>query len=676
MKRVSAILLATAAVAFGIGGGSSGVQNAPQQSAPQAAPPQQTSPLVAPLQQAIQVFAPQPQPVPATAPAQGAGGQSQSAAQPGGSNFLGKDIPFFDPGSNIATWDGKNWNVSNNVLFQARFEKYLNAPAATTESDNEYQALLGEIMDLLAPGRVTSKSLDQAFQDLAKASRFQQDAHLCDSIASQVYSAWLSRKSNDRLHAASKSIEDERKRLEWNARLTAEGTKLESSGGGSGKSSSGKSSSGKSKEGGGGQNQGGEGQNPQQQAQQLSRDMQMQPIVTRLAEVNALIRANQLKREVAELQVKIEFQSLIIQHFLQRRFQHVIIGTRFYRNIFADGDSRLRIGEDAKSLFAKTSGLPPNMGTIDSIANEIMRDVHEGIQAFNFLLEKNELESATKRLAETFILGEYLPEVRTLNREDKRKALAFVHKSNQLISAIEVKDYALAEKLVAEFGQTAKDFDAAKPMAVIETAKQISTMHIAKARNAAVSGDKATLEAELKAATEIWPRNPSLTEVSKVIFSQADVQSRAMVDFDQLVSQKNYRQIYEDRMRFIAATAMYPEKQEQLRKVLEDMQVIEIALVQAQEIEKRGDYAGAWESAEKAFRNFPDDNKLNQVRTNLTTKAADFVHAIRQAEELEQKKQPGSSLAWYLKAQSVYPPSDFARQGVDRLTKEILPDAS
>ena len=630
----------------------------PQQASRQATASQQAAPqTTAPAQPLIQVFPQQPQAGQPAAPAQGSGGQSQSAAPAGGSNFLGKDVPFFDPGSNIATWDGKSWNVSNNALFQARFEKYLNAPAAATESDNEYQALLGEVMDLLAPGRVTPKSIDRAFQYLAKASEFEQDAHLCDSIASQVYSAWLSRKSNDRLTAASKSLEDERKRLEWNARLTAEGTKLESSGGGG---------SGKTKDG---------GQNPQQQAQQLSRDTQMQPIVTRLAEVNALIRANQLKREVGELQVRIEFQSLIAQHFLQRRFQHAIIGTRFYRNIFADGDSQLRIGEDAKNLFAKTSGLPPNMGTIDSMANEIMRDVHQGIQAFKFLLEKNELESATKRLAETFVVGEYLPEVRTLIREDKRKALAFAQRSNQLISAIEVKDYALAEKLVTELGQTAKDFDASKPMAAIETAKQISAMHIAKARNAAVSGDKATLEAELKAATEIWPRNPSLAEVSKVIFSQGDVQSRAMVDFDQLVSQKNYRQIYEDRMRFIAAAAMYPEKQEQLRKVLEDMQVIETALIQAQEIEKRGDYAGAWESAEKAFRNFPDDNKLNQVRANLTTKAADFVQAIRQAEELEEKKQPGSSLAWYLKARNVYPPSEFARQGVERLTKEILPDA-
>ena len=650
MKRTLAILLASATFAAAQGNVSSEFQNAPQQ--PAQNPPQPLAPQPAP-----------PQPAPAQqgpAGGQNGGGAANQGAQPnpnaGGSSFLGKDVPFFDPGSNIITWDGKSWNINNNALFEARFEKYLNAPPATSPPETEYQALLQQIMDKLSPGRITPRSTDEAFQLLARASRYQQDANLCDSIANQVYSAWLARKNNDRLNAASGALEDERKRLEWNARLTAEGTKLEGSG------------SGKSKDGAVNQQV--------QQQQQLSREMQMQPILTRLAEVTALIRANQLKREVAELQVKIEFQSLIVQHFLQRRFQHALIGTRFYRSIFADGDSQLRVGEDAKNLFSKTSGLPPTMGTIDSLANEILRDVHEGVQAFKFLLGKNELQSASKRLAETFMIGEYLPDVRTLDREDKRRALAFVQKSNQLISAIEVKDFSMAEKLVKEMSESAKDFDVSKAMAAIETAKQISAMHIAKARNAAVSGDKETLEAELKAATEIWPRNPALTEVSQMIFSQADVQSRALVDFDQLLSQKNYRQILDDRMRFIAATSMYPEKQEQLRKVLEDMQVIETSIIQAQEIEKRGDYAGAWESAEKAFRNFPDDNKLNQVRANLTTKAADFVHAVRQAEELEQKDQPGSSLAWFLKAQSEYPASDFARQGVERLTKKILPDAS
>ena len=646
MKRPLIILLATAAVAVAQGDVSSEFQNAPQQ--PAQNPLQPAPPQPAPPQPAA------PQPAGGGAPAKSG---APSGSNPGGSSFLGKDVAFFDPGSNIVAWDGKSWNINNNALFEARFEKYLNAPSAVTPPETEYQALLQQIMEKLSPGKITPRSTDEAFQLLAKASRYQEDANLCDSIANQVYSSWLARKNNDRLNAAGKTLEDERKRLEWNARLTAEGTKLEGG------------SSGKSKEGAANDEQ-------RQQQQNLGREMQMQPILTRLAEITALMRANQLKREVAELQVKIEFQSLIVQHFLQRRFQHALIGTRFYRSIFADGDSQLRVGEDAKNLFAKTSGLPPTMGTIDSLANEIMRDVREGVHAFKFLLEKNELQSATKRLAETFMIGEYLPDVRTLNRDDKRRGLAFVQKSNQLISAIEVKDFALAEKLVAELSETAKDFDVSKPMAAIETAKQISSMHIAKARNAAVSGDKETLEAELKAATEIWPRNPALTEVSKMIFSQADVQSRALVDFDQLLSQKNYRQILDDRMRFIAATAMYPQKQEQLRKVLEDMQVIETSLIQAQEIEKRGDYAGAWESAEKAFRNFPEDNKLNQVRANLTTKAADFVHAIRQAEQLEQKAQPGSSLSWYLKAQNEYPASDFARQGVDRLTKQILPDAS
>jgi len=590
----------------------------------------------------------QPQPQQQPPPASSQGNNKPS----GGSSFLGKDVPMFDPGSDLVQWDGKTWNINNNRIFEARFEKYLNAPEETSETSLKYNKILSEIMDKMSPNRVTPKSIDEAFQLLPQASEFDIDSKLCDAIANQIYAAWLSKRSNDRLSAANDSLEKEQKRLEWNAKVTAEGTSL-----------------------GGPSSEKGAAAEDWKKRQQLKRDMEMQPLLTRLVEVKALQKANQLKSEVAELQVKLEFQALIVQHFMQRRFQHVVIATRFYRSIFNDGDSTLKVGKDAKSLFSKTSGMPPTVGTLDSLANEAMRDVKEGVQAFQFLLEKQELESATKRLAETFILGEYMPDVRSLPREQKRKALAFVQKSNQLISAIEVKDYTLAEKLVKDLNDTAKDFDNSKPLAVIETSRTVSAMHIAKAKNAAVSGDKATLEAELKAATEIWPRNPQLAEVGGMIFNQADVQGRAIVDFDQLLSQKNYRQIYDDKMRFIAATAMYPEKQQQLRKVLEDMALIEAAIIRAQEIEKRGDSAGAWESAQRAFQQFPDDNKLNQVRADLTTKAAEFVRSLKQAEELEKKGQPGSSLAWYLKAQKTYPASEFAREGIQRINTQILPDA-
>ena len=96
----------------------------------------------------------------------------------------------------------------------------------------------------------------------------------------------------------------------------------------------------------------------------------MQPYTTRLAEILATIKANQAKKELTTLQAKIEFQALFVQLFLQRRFQHVLIGTRFYRAIFRSGESKLEVGKDTKDLFEKSSGMPPTVGTLDSFAHE------------------------------------------------------------------------------------------------------------------------------------------------------------------------------------------------------------------------------------------------------------------------------------------------------------------
>jgi selenocysteine-specific translation elongation factor len=63
------------------------------------------------------------------------------------------------------------------------------------------------------------------------------------------------------------------------------------------------------------------------------------------------------------------------------------------------------------------------------------------------------------------------------------------------------------------------------------------------------------------------------------------------------------------------------------------------------------------------------------VRADLTTQAADFVRTIRSAQDLEKKDQIGSSLAWFLKARKIYPASEFANEGIERLKKQILPES-
>jgi hypothetical protein len=598
-------------------------------------------------------------------PAAPAPSSTTSSAAQGGGSVLGKDLPVFNPGNEILSWDGKNWNVTNQRFFQARFEKYLNAAEETTVEDQQYQKLLRTILTKLAPENDNATATLDAWRLLPQASNYTIDAHLCDALADAVYSSWLATRAQDRLLAANRELDNQRKQYEWDAQHTQS------------TSPSLTRANPKSKEA-----------KDMQEKEALQQQAALAPYVQRLAEVNARIIANTAKREISEVQARVEFQALITQFFLQRRFQHVVMATRFYRHIFNDGNTTIT-GSSSKEgkaqtkdkdkgmaeLYMKEVGMPLTVGVVDSLANEAMRDVSEGVEAYNFLLQKNEIESASKRLSEAFLIGEYMPEIRTLSRDKKRQALDFTQKGNRLISALDVRDYALAEQLVNAIEGIAKDFDASPPRAAIETARTVSAMHLAKAKNAAVSGDRATLESELREATLLWPRNPALAEVSGMIFSHADVQGKAIADFEQLIGQRNYRQIYDDKLRFIAATALYPERQEQLKKVLESMQQIETVIARSTEIAKRGDPSGAWEGVEQAYQQFPDDTKLNQLRANYSTEAADFVRCIRTAQQLEAKGQTGSSLAWYLKAQKLYPPSEFAKDGIQRLVQKLVPNS-
>jgi len=674
-----------------------------------------------------------------TASAQDKGAGDSKAATGGArppqmnQGFMGRDIPAFDPGSEVMSYDGKLWNINNNRVFRARFEKYLNAPAATDQADVAYRETIDRMLDLLAPGNATKQNINSAFVLLKKASEYKDDANLCRTMSDAIYAAQTSLATIEKLKRENATLEKQRSSAEWNKEMAAKNSTL-------GISTSSKDS------------------DVAKENQKIERDARLATASRELSDVGQTIENNKLRIAAIELTAKGHLQALIMQYFATRRFEHVIIANRFYRAIYTDGDNSiaiykkmvdsLPINKDAgqakitgelnpqisategmmdhdaavgagaggngtnvnvyngaprarsgssfsakgaklgienfgiESLTGGAAGaaqtiskLVSSLSQIDSLANEAIRDINEGIDAYKFLLEQGELQSATERLAETFALGEYMPSVRLLPREAKRRALEYSQKTNELLAALEVNDLTRAEKLLKEIESMAKDFDTSKPLAKIETAKTISSMHLAKARNAAVSGDKTAMENELRAAAEIWPRNPALAEVGNTIFTQSDVQQQAMNDFDRLLSQKNHRQIYNDKLRFIAAAAIYPEKQQQLNDVLQRMAAVEGAILKATEIAGRGDPAGAWESVEAAQKEFPDDTELNQLRASLTTQAADFVQTLAKAESLEKQSQPGPSLAWYLQARKKYPASTFARAGIDRLSAQVLPDA-
>ncbi|MGA1123194.1 MAG: hypothetical protein ACO3YO_01225 [Chthoniobacterales bacterium] len=671
-------------------------------------------------------------------------GAGDSAAATGGARppqmnegFIGRDIPAFDPGSEVASFDGKIWNINNNRLFRARFEKYLNAPAATGAADVAYRETIDRILGLLAPGNATPQNIEAAFALLPKASDYRDDANLCRTMSDAIHAARTSLRTIENLKRENILLEKRRETAEWNNMIAAQTSALDAP---VGKSDA--------------------AIKAQQENMQFERDAKMASTKRKLSDVSQTIENNKLRIAITELNTRGHMQALIMQYFATRRFEHVLIANRFYRAIYRDGDnsidvykkmveslpvnrdagqakinaefnpkvaasggsadggpgigaragtdgaaagvsqradtrgtsagsfaaSGMKLGLENFSVESLTGGaavaaqtvskLVSSLSQIDSLANEAIRDVNEGVEAYKFLLEQGELNSATERLAETFALGEFMPSVRLLSREDKRTALKFTQMKNELLAALEVNDLTRAEKLVEDMTGMAADFDASKPLAKIETAKTISAMHLAKAKNAAVSGDRAAMESELRAATEIWPRNPALAEVGQHIFEQTDVQQQALNELDRLLEQQDHRAIYRQSAKFIAAAALYPDRQEKLGRILTEMTEIETALQRAREIQQRGDAPGAWESIQDAAAKYPEDTELNRLRADLASGgAATFVRSLNKGDEMQSRGDYGAALAWFLDAHRQYPPSRFAQEKIDAVATLILPES-
>ena len=593
-------------------------------------------------------LAPAPQP----APASSSGASSSSGQNPQQGSMFGGVLPHLDTGSETVSWDGKMWNLTNNRLARSKFEIYLATPEANSADDQAYRDLIAQIIQLLAPTRAGGPDVSAAFALLPDAGAFPIDGGICNTIANGVADVWLAQRKVNNLRAVNEAMLKRRKDLEWNTEMDLKNAPLAPS-----------------TPGGAARNGGGNRQQAVQQQQGNSMTVgRASGYIKRIAEIEARMKLNETAIGLSEVTSKTQFQALMVQLFMQRRFEHAIIACRLYPHMFRDGDSVLQLDDnsDLKKMFSAGLGVPPTVSLIDGFAAEAIRGVDEAVVAFEQLVLRQDFDSAAKRLMEAYAIGEYLPRIRRLPMTTKLKVLDYVRDGNQLVNALEMRDFGLAEELVKKLRAASRDFDFSKPQAAIETARTLSDMRLTAARAAAVKGDQTGVAQELKGAAEIWPTNPKLREVSDMIGQNSDIQAQSLLDFDRLISQRNYRQIFNDQGRFLAAAINDPARQEQLKKVLTDMNRVNLIVHGAAQMAGSNPF-GAWEQVEKEFEQFPDDPEITRLRSELSVKASEYVSAIEKAKQHEKRKQAGSAIAWYLKARRLYPGSEFARGGIERL---------
>lgn len=600
---------------------------------------------------------------PATTPVPLDGGAPPAATQPQPYNssnkqentksVYGNELPFIDPSDETIMLNGQKWSLGDNRIMGARFEKYLNEPEDSSEEAEQYRKTLKKLQELLNPKSIPPNIVSQAVSLLTAAATYPGDAQLCETLTQVIYTSYLAKRGRRSKAEAIVELEREEKNIVREMGIIYNATKLSGSGSNTPR--------GKNDKAGGG--------NP------AANNPKYQHLSKRLSKIESLKRKYEGEAGVSLVEAKIHYQAALVQFFMQRRFEHVVIGARLYNYLFDDGKVKLQIkkGSDADKLFSDTMGMPPTVATLDSLASEAIRDSQRHIEAVKYQLGRDELVGASKRLSEAFLVGEFLSPVTTLPRDDKRRVNDFLRTSYRLLASIEAKDYTGAQELVTQLKKEARDFDAVKAETAIAAYTRASDMHLFNAKQAFMEGEKERAETEVKKAMEIWPRNPKLDELDQTMLATNQI-VLAKQDFQRFLTEQNYRQIFREQYRFAPVVQGDPELEDAFRQIITNIMRIEMSIGKAQEFSKRGQDYAAWEELKELRddKTYSQDPELGKQIEELMPRVSQLTLALDNARRLEEIGEIGSALAWFIKARHVYPDSKFARTGINRLMDIIL----
>ncbi len=567
------------------------------------------------------------------------------------------DSMDFENGSFV--WKGRSFNLVNQRAFRARLERFLlSEPNA---DDENYAVLMQDILDRLSVAQVGDEDdILETWELLFRASEFVSDGGNSTIVANQVFNAWRIRKESRGVALSQRELEQIREyqqEVVANRALMIEKLKDRqaqesvrmSEGSGKGKGKKGK----------------GSGNDTQLASEAAFRALD-------LVETEAKLLALEGQAATTAMVAKLQFQSQIVSFLQQRRFQHALVLCGFYQLIFKGSQQQLEVGKDQLQSFFPNSDLSFTVDTIAFVSNEAINDIRKGVDSINTAYDEDRQLIALERLQETFFLGEYVPELNLIPKEQRRHLLDLYRSMMEANELAEAKDYNGVAEMAAKIQALAKDFPVNRVLSSIETAKSMSDMAVFAASQYRNLGDIDKARDELQTAIEIWPSNPAIRDFQQETTRMATAGSQGVVAFDDLYKRNDYRGIYENRMELGFALAEDPQRRPLLMEVIDQISRIELLVAQSTELDTQGEPYAAWELLAEAAKISADDSSLNKARAELAPRVADFVQYLDRADRQATDGHPAGSLAAYLTAQDIYPASRICREGIEKQSSRIM----
>jgi tetratricopeptide (TPR) repeat protein len=374
----------------------------------------------------------------------------------------------------------------------------------------------------------------------------------------------------------------------------------------------------------------------------------------RSVQTEAKIQANEQDKKALLSQAKAEFGMYVSHLYTAHHYYHVLMAAGFYRQLFNE------------------SNYPADMATQVKEASDLNNEVAIAMKAFRGEANQGHIAAAAGQLQQAFLLSDADPEIMGVPSAQRTAIKMFKHELLVLRNLLEARNFADLDSVLHSISQTAPDFDATPTKKFVDTIKNNGEDLLKKGKLLLRQGDPQNAIKAFQEAEEVWPSNPDLLGGALPLLKSEENRNQLVITFDRLLAERDFPGVYIQRSEFANALTDDSSRSNQLEAAVKKVDAERSALEKAKALQATGDVNGAWETIEVAVANWPENVELIKMRGTLSDGAAEFARAIGRAQYAESQNELGYSLSWYAVAQHNYPVSALARDGIARLTKQIL----
>jgi hypothetical protein len=553
------------------------------------------------------------------------------------------------------------------------YRSFLSANAGDIERGETYYAKLKSVLNDLVPEspyktRTVEDSSNprRASEKLLELSSFPEDDDISRSIRGHISSLAGGRVDDNRRQAELsrelKIQQDERKRLEWNLKMAHKPNSLTGETG-----------------------------------TEDERNFLRKQIEDVLKEIDRLEdeKSSLSHRVTAEVR-KLQFQQFIVELAMQQRYLHALIACGFYRNSFKGAD--LSLSKDAypsgrstpssespagnpAETPAPTGGVPTEIPVISTITGmeafllNRIRDAVKDRESIDNMLRENQVAAAETLVRKMVLTAKYQPELQTIPYASRQKILQGGQSLRRLADAVNSRDYAEIERLVAEHESRGTDTGLAD-LKVFAAEHPRKALHWARQAELAMkAGDLKSMNSLMEMAVRRAPLDPKVTKKIEEIQDGALGDQGLLEELKRLVEARDHRAAF-DRMNEFAPLARSDDADPELRQKYEDLLEIEknlrAALEKSDSLERRGASPEAWVELENLPEAAANDPRVLERKARLSGQCPAFVGAHTKAAENERANRPAKALAWYLNALAESPGNEPLTDKVQSLGNQLL----